>query len=65
MRANPTVTHVATGGFGLIGGSYNTTSLIGSTMGVNGGRFISAIDATLAVEQFAQGGLPCTLDSEI
>jgi hypothetical protein len=65
MRAAPTVTHVATGGFGLVGGSYTTSSLAGSTMGVNGGRFISNIDTSITTNQFCQQGLPCTLSAEL
>ena len=65
MRTAPTVTHVAVGGFGLIGGSFTTSSLAGSNMGVNGGRYISNIDSTLTVNQLVQLGLPCTLFAEL
>jgi hypothetical protein len=65
MRASPTVTAVATGGFGLIGGSFNTTTLVTSTMGVNGGRYIVNHDSSIGINQFVQCGLPCTLDAEL
>ena len=65
MRAAPTVTAVATGGFGLIGGSFNTTTLVTSTMGANGGRYIVNHDSSITINQFVQCGLPCTLDAEL
>lgn len=66
MRASPTATHVATGGFGLVGGSWTTTSLIVSNIGVNGGRFAVNMDTSNGVTlQLAQQGLPCTLSAEL
>ena len=65
MRAAPTVTAVATGGFGLVGGSFNTTTLITSTMGVNGGRYAINHDSSITTNQLCQCGLPCTLAAEL
>ena len=66
MRAAPTATAVATGGFGLVGGSYTTTSLAVSNIGVNGGRAAVNIDtSTGEVKQLCQQGLPVTLDAEL
>ena len=58
MRTTPTVTHNATGGFGLIGGSYNTSSIATSTLSANGGRVAFNIDSSLGnVNQFCQQAL--------
>ena len=66
MRASPTATHVATGGFGLVGGSYTTTSLAVSNIGVNGGRAAVNMDTSNgSLLQLCQQGLPMTLDAEL
>ena len=58
MRTTPTVTHNATGGFGLIGGSYNTTSIATSTLNANGGRVAFNIDTSIGnINQFCQQAL--------
>ncbi len=66
MRVSPTATHVATGGFGLVGGSYTTTSLAVSNIGVNGGRFAVNMDTSNGtLLQLCQQALPLTLDAEL
>ena len=67
MRAAPTVTAVATGGFGLIEWKFGGgTTLVTSTMGANGGRYIVNHDSSMQLlDQFVQCGLPCTLDAEL
>ena len=58
MRTAPTLTYNASGGFGLVGGSYNTTGLVVSSMGVNGGRIAFSIDTNIgSIFQFCQQAL--------
>tara|TARA_B100000073_G_scaffold84897_1_gene65613 strand:+ start:4638 stop:5909 length:1272 start_codon:yes stop_codon:yes gene_type:complete len=65
MRASPTAAHVATGGFGLVGGSFTTTSLGATSLGANGGRIVFNHDSSLSTLQFIQVGQPCTLSAEL
>ncbi len=65
MRAAPTATHVATGGFGLVGGSFTTTSIATTTLGVSGGRYVINIDTSISTLQLVQCGMPVTLDAEL
>ena len=65
MRAAPTATHVATGGFGLVGGSFTTTSIATSTLGVNGGRIAFNHNGSITTLQFIQVGQPCDLFADL
>ena len=66
MRAAPTATAVATAGIGLVGGSYTTTTLAVSNIGINGGRAAVNMDtSTGELKQLCQQGLPLTLDAEL
>jgi len=66
MRASPTATAVATSGFGLVGGSYTTTTLAVSNIGINGGRAAVNIDtSTGELKQLCQQGLPVTLFADL
>ena len=66
MRAAPTATAVATSGLGLVGGSYNTTTLATSNIGVNGGRCAVNMDtSTGELKQLCDQPLPVTLDAEL
>jgi len=65
MRAAPTNTHVATGGFSTVGGSADTTGVAAANLGVNGGRIALNLDATLTVNQMCQCALAANLDAEL
>jgi hypothetical protein len=65
MRASPTATHVATGGFGLVGGSFTTTSIATTSLGVNGGRIAFNHDSSISTLQFIQVGQPCDLFADL
>ena len=65
MRAGPTATHVATGGFSTVGGSANTTGVATSNLGANGGRIALNIDASLTVNQMCQCALAANLSAEL
>ena len=65
MRAAPTATHVATGGFSTVGGSADTTGVATSNLGANGGRIALNLDATLTVNQWCQCALAANLDAEL
>jgi len=65
MRASPTATHIATAGFGLVGGSFTTTSLAVSSVGVEGGRYAVNHNSSITANQLCDCGLPITLDAEL
>jgi len=65
MRVAPTATHVATGGFGLVGGSFTTTSIATTSIGVNGGRIAFNHNSSISTLQFIQVGQPCDLFAEL
>ena len=65
MRAAPSATHVATGGFSTVGGSADTTGVATSNLGANGGRIALNLDATLTVNQWCQCALAANLDAEL
>jgi len=65
MRAAPSTTHVATGGFSTVGGSANTTSVAVANLSTFGGRIALNLDATLTVNQWCQCPLAANCDAEL